>query len=222
LASASVGQAGGVRTGHALAACVAAGGSTAHPYSSSPDLLKGPHAARNLADAVHFLYVLHGRQPGVVDHAAGRAVEPAERSWFTLAVSAFAIERTLLAKLAVAVGPIPSTPGAADSESAVLAQRHAIEMLAQSERKGCALGAAMAVALDWVQVRLVLDAAAQRFGIEVPPYLLGDSAGIRELAARAATSAAMERAMMFGADQIAIQHRGLWDLLEARALARGD
>jgi hypothetical protein len=220
MASTSVGQAGGARIGHAFYACVAAGGSAAHPYSASPELLKGADSARNLADALHFLCVLHGRQPGVIDHAAGRAVEVAERSWFVLATDAFVAERALLARLAVAAGPIPSTPGAADSESAVAAQRHAIEMLARSERKGCALGAALALALDWAQVRLVLDAAAQRFGVDAPPYLLGDASAVRELAASAASSAAMERAMMFGADQIAIQHRGLWDLLEARQLAR--
>jgi hypothetical protein len=220
MASASVGQADGARLGPALLACVAAGGSAAHPYSSSVALLKGPESARNLADAVHFLCVLHGRHPGVIDHAAGRATEPAERNWFLLALDAWGVERGLLARLAVAAGPIPSTPGAADSESAVAAQRHAIEMLAQSERRGCALGAALAVALDWAQVRRVLEAAAQRFGVESAPYLLGDVAGIKELAADAAGSAAMERAMMFGADQISIQHRGLWDLLEARQLAR--
>jgi hypothetical protein len=220
MASTSVGQAGGARVGHAFYACVAAGGSAAHPYSMSPVLLKGPEAARNLADAVHFLCVLHGRHPGVIDHASSRAVDVSERSWFALATSAFGAERALLARLAVAAGPIPSTPGSADSESAVAAQRHAIEMLAQSERKGCALGAALALALDWAQVRLVLDAAAQRFGVEAPPYMLGDASAIRELAANAANGAALERAMMFGADQIAIQHRGLWDLLEARQLAR--
>lgn len=220
MASASIGQAGGGRLGPALVACVAAGGSGGHPYSCSHELLQGPHAARNLADAVHFLCVLHGRQPGVIDLALNRAVEAAERGWFADAVAAFAAERALLARLAVAAGPIPSTPGAADSESAVAAQRHAIEMLAQSERRGCALGAALALALDWADVRLALDAAAQRFGVKAPPYLLGAAAEIRQLAATAATSAAMERAMMFGADQIAIQHRGLWDLLEARQLAR--
>lgn len=206
--------------GPALVACVAASGSGGHPYSCSHELLQGPHAARNLADAVHFLCVLHGRQPGVIDLAATLAVEPAERSWFAMSVEAFASERALLARLAVAVGPIPSTPGAADSESAVAAQRHAIEMLARSERRGCALGAALALALDWVDVRLALDAAAQRFGVEAPLYRLGEVAGLSALAATAAGTAAMERAMMFGADQIAIQHRGLWDLLEARQLAR--
>jgi hypothetical protein len=30
----------------------------------------------------------------------------------------------------------------------------------------------------------------------------------------------VERAMLFGAEQISVQHFGLWDLLEARQLAR--
>lgn len=220
MASPSVGQASGARLGPALIACVAAGGSAGHPYLVSHALLQGPDAARNLADAVHFLCVLHGRHPGVIDHAANRSTDAAERSWFKLAIEAFASERALLARLAVAAGPIPSTPGAAGSESAVAAQRHAIEMLAQSERRGCALGAALALALDWAEIRAVLDAAAQRFGVTTPPYPFGDASELRSLASTSATSAAMERAMMFGADQIAIQHRGLWDLLEARQLAR--
>jgi len=31
---------------------------------------------------------------------------------------------------------------------------------------------------------------------------------------------ALERAIMFGVQQLLVQHRGLWDLLEARAEAR--
>jgi hypothetical protein len=33
-------------------------------------------------------------------------------------------------------------------------------------------------------------------------------------------SASFERAMSFGAQQLLAQHRGLWDLLEARKAAR--
>ena len=35
-------------------------------------------------------------------------------------------------------------------------------------------------------------------------------------------AAPVERAMLFGAQQLALQHRGLWDLLEARRQARLD
>lgn len=221
MASTSVGQARSARAGNLLLACVAEHGTGSHDYPLSEALLKGPHAARNLSDAVHFLCMLHGRQPGVIDHASNRSVEPAARAWFGEALDRFGAERSLLAKLAVAAGPIPSTAGAGDTEAAVISQRHAIEMLAQSERNGCALGAALAVALDWRHIRNVLDVAAQRFGVEVLPYALGDPAGIREVADAIAANPAAERAILFGAEQIAIQHRGLWDLLEARQQARG-
>jgi hypothetical protein len=221
MGSASVGRVGGARIGATLLACVAEHGSAAHPYVSSETLLKGPHAARNLADAVHFLCTLHGRHPGVIDHAANRHVEKAARAWFATATAMSAAERAYLTKLAVAAGPLPSTPGAGDNDAAVRHQRHAIEMLAQSERKGCALGAALALAADWTGIRVVLDAAARRFGLESYPYGL-EAESVRRLADEIAATASVERALLFGAEQIALQHRALWDLLEARAEARGD
>ena len=221
MASASVGLArGGVRTGDLLLACVADHGSAAQAFLGSDELLKGPDAWRNLADAVHLLCTLHGRLPGVVDHAAKRSVDAASRAWFTLATEGFAAERAFLARLAVAAGPVPSTPGSADTEGTVLAQRHAIEMLSQSERNGCALGAAMAVVIDWSAIRRVLDAAGRRFGVESPPCRLGDVAAIRDLADGYAHSPSVQRALLFGAEQIAVQHFGLWDLLESRQQAR--
>ncbi|NJS15489.1 MAG: hypothetical protein HC788_13915, partial [Sphingopyxis sp.] len=64
-----------------LDSLVAGDGTGAHPYVKSGKLSDGPDAMRNLADAVHFLCVLHGRHPGVVDHAARKAVEPDARAW---------------------------------------------------------------------------------------------------------------------------------------------
>ena len=222
MALASVGHAGGASPGERLLACVAEHGSAAHPYLASHDLLRGPHCARNLADAVHFICTLHGRHPGVVDHAANRCAEPEARAWFNLALDGFAAERGFLTRLTVAAGPIPSTPGAGDNESAVISQRHAIEMLAQSERRGCALGSAIALVADWGIIRGVLDTAAARFSIEPPAFSLADPAALRALADTAADAPAVERALLFGAEQIVVQHFGLWDLLEARAQARGD
>ena len=218
MASVSAGKAGGTGIGDRLLACVAEHGSGAHPYPGSSALLKGPEAARNLSDFVHFLCTLHGRYPGVIDHAAGCSVEPAARAWFAAATEAFAVERAFLARLAVAAGPIPSTPGSAESEGAVLGQRHAVEMLARSERSGCALGAAVGVALDWAGIRPVLDAAARRFGLEGPPFQPMNLPNLREIA----VAPAVERALLFGAEQILVQHFGLWELLEARQQARSD
>lgn len=220
--SAWVDKAGSAAIGDRLLACVAEQGSAAHAYLRSDTLLRGPHAARNLSDAVHFLCMLHGRHPGVVDHAANRCVAAEARRWFNSTTAAFAEERAFLARLSFAAGPIPSTPGAGDSEAAVLSQRHAMEMLAQSERKGCALGAAVAVAVDWAVIRTVLDAAAQRFGVEAPVSRLCSPDEVISLAEQVVDTPVLERALLFGANQIVLQHSGLWDLLEARQEARGD
>ena len=94
-------------------------------------------------------------------------------------------------------------------------------MLAQSERDGCALGAALAVAIDWGAIRAVLNAAAARFGIEPPEDQLLDAEEVRDLADSLDGASPIRRAMLFGAEQISLQHRGLCDLLEARQQARG-
>lgn len=220
MASAMAGRTSGAGFGEKLLDCVVRAGSASHPYLRSDALLRGPEAARNLSDAVHFLCMLHGRHPGVVDHASTRCLDSSARSWLEAGARAFAAERALLARLAVAAGPIPSTPGGAVTESTVLAQRHAVEMLAQSERNGCAIGAAAAVMIDWSSIRPVLEAAARRFGADVPPVGYDNPASIATFAEAYAASPGIERAALFGAEQIAIQHHGLWDLLEARQQAR--
>jgi hypothetical protein len=196
-------------------------GSAGHPYPTTK-LSKGPHEARDLADAVHYLCTLHGRNPGIVDLATRALVPPELRDWAEGAVVGFARERAYLTRIVVAAGPLPSTPGQAESEAAVIGQRHALEMLASSDRAGCALGAAMALALDWRAVRIVLDIAARRFSVEPPPMRLPDPAETAAAATILAADARVERALMFGARQILVQQRGLWELLESRQIARGN
>jgi hypothetical protein len=210
----------GTLAGARLFASVAENGTLAHAYHSSPQLLKGPQSSRNLADAVHFLCTVHGRYPGVMDHAAARSTDPAARAWLAIALEGFSQERAFLARLTVEAGPVPSTPAAANTQSALLSQRHALDMLAQSERIGCALGAAMALIIDWGRIRGVLNVAGNRFGVEPPSYRLTDTAAIRSLADTVGSAPLVERAMLFGAEQIMLQHHGLWDLLEARQMAR--
>jgi hypothetical protein len=219
MASASVETAGGPLAGALLLARLAEHGSAAHPYAAEPQWLRTATAGRDLADLIHYLCVLHGRYPGLVDHAAARVFEPEPRAWLTSATYAFAGERAYLARLAVAAGPVPSTPGAG-TDTAILGQRHAMETLALSERRGCALGAAMALVLDWAAIRRWLDAAAERFGFDVPAYPCGGRESVLALADGYAASASVQRALLFGAEQILVQHHGLWDLLEARHQAR--
>lgn len=197
---------------------VAADGSAGHRV---PQTLCRPHAsARDQADAVHALCMLHGRHPGAVDHALAHNSDSTTNAWLTEAAEGFAIERAYLAQLTAAAGPLPSTPGQAESDSAVVAQAHALDMLAQSDRTGCAIGASIALLLDWRAVRAMLDAAAARFGVEIPALALPIDADTGTLASALAETPAVERAMAFGAQQVLAQHRGLWDLLEARSEAR--
>ena len=202
-----------------IGALLGADGGKNHPYVACHIFARGREAARDLADAVHFLASLHGRHPGLIEFARDKCASEEARDWLTAAAKGFAAERGYLMRTVVAAGPLPSTPGQAESEAAVAGQRHALEMLARSDRNGCALGAAIALVLDWRAARTVIDAAAQRFGVAlVPPALPSQR---QTMAVMGKTdSPAIERAMMFGAQQLLIQHRALWDLLEARAEAR--
>lgn len=196
--------------------------SAAHPHVRSLLSLDSARDARNAADALHHLSMLHGRHPGVIDHAATRTLSPSARKTLFSLADSFAGEREALGRVVVAAGPIPSTPGQAETEASVIAQHHAIDMLAQSERQGCALGAAIALALDWHAIRCVIDASAKRFGVELPAGTLPPVSTLGAFAETAAETSALERAILFGGQQIVTQHRGLWDLLETRANARID
>ena len=203
-----------------LDALVAGEGTGAHRHVRSGALSNGAEAMRNLADAVHFLCLLHGRHPGVIDSAARKAVDPVSRQWMDEAAEAFVQERAFLSKIAAKVGPVPSTHGQDQCEAAVAAQRKALDMLAESDRHGCAVGAAIALTLDWRTIRVLLDISAQRLDMTPPRCTLPDLRDTARLAAAVADGPAAERALVFGAQQLIAQHSGLWDLLEARAASR--
>lgn len=201
-----------------LAALVAADGSAGHRFLAR--LGTGTPQMRDLSDLVHQLCLLHARHPDVVERAASHSREAATAPWLATAAAAFSAERAFVVRLVAAAGPLPSTPGQAASEAAIAAQRHALDMLAQSGRTGCADGTALALVMDWPAIRGALEIAARRLGIDPPASALPPphetAMTIDALAARLA----VERAMLFGAQQVLAQHRGLWDLLEARASAR--
>jgi hypothetical protein len=140
--------------------------------------------------------------------------------WLVAAANAFERERLYLVRLTAAVGPPPSTPGHAETEAALVAQRHALETLARSERFGCALGAGTALVSDWRAIRPLLDRASARVGIEAPAFSLPDEDSVAEVLAYGAMTTSAERAIRFGAEQLLLQHRAMFDLLEARAEAR--
>ena len=202
-----------------LGSLLGADGGKSHPYIASHIFARGRETGRDLADAVHLISGLHGRHPGVIELAWDKPADGGVRGWLDAAVQGFAEERAYLNRIVVAAGPLPSTPGQAKSEAAVVGQRHALEMLARSERNGCALGAAVALVLDWRPIRAVLDAAARRFSVTLTPPALPSTRQTLAVTKELVTPA-VERAIVFGAQQLLVQHRGLWDLLEARAIAR--
>jgi len=209
-----------VSAAEAHVARVGADGSARHPHLAALIDGSAPHSARDLADSVHLLCAVHGHHPGLVEQALELCTKGAARNWLGRAADAFDRERLYLVRLTAAVGPIPSTPGAAETEATLAAQRHALEILARSERRGCALGAATALVSDWWPIRRLLDRAAARAGIETPAPSLPDEASILAVIAAECDTPASERALGFGGEQMLLQNRGLFDLLEARAAAR--
>ncbi|GAA0730221.1 DUF6975 family protein [Sphingomonas japonica] len=201
-----------------VTALVTADGSRTHRAYAA--LMRPDAPVRDLADAIHMICLLHGGHPGVLDRALEHADSPAIASWLAEANSGFAAERTRLARLLAIAGPLPSTPGQAETEAAVAAQRHALDTLGLSDRSGCALGASVALAIDWAAIGAFLDHAAQCFGEALDPAAFPDLLATELVIATIAGQPAVERATMFGVQQLAAQHRGLWDLIEARALAR--
>ena len=201
---------------------VASEGLSGHPHLAALATTTHLHSARDLSEADHLLCHLNGRQPGLIEVVLGHQPAGAVRDWLVAASDAFERERLFLVRLTSAVGPQPSTPGSTDTETALLGQRHALETLAKSERGGCALGAATALLADWPALRTVLDRAAERVGMDLPAFTLPDRDAIAEVVGRGTDSPASERALGFGGEQLLLQNRGLFDLLEARASARGD
>ena len=199
---------------------VAAAGSRSHPHLATLLTATGASASRDLSDAVHLLCAIHGNHPGLTDLAHAGCPAGEARDWLRDAADAFDRERLYLVRLTSAIGPMPSTPGSMQTENALLAQRHAIETLATSERRGCALGAATALIQDWRALRPLLDHAADRSGIETPSCTLPDDHSLVAALAAGTDGAASERALGFGAEQLLLQHRGLLDLMEARAGSR--
>jgi hypothetical protein len=199
---------------------VAEQGLGGHGHAARLAIAAGPEAARDLADAVHLLCSLYGRHPGLVELALGHAAPGPVRDWLIAASEGFERERLYLVRLTAAVGPLPSTPGSAETEGVLGAQRHALETLALSERRGCALGATTALVADWGAIRGVLDRAAARMGVDVPASTLPGRDAVAEIVRTGIEGMAAERALGFGTEQLLLQNRGLFDLLEARAAAR--
>lgn len=169
-----------------------------------------------LADIAHFMHISHGRHPGLIDYAANKIVDDAARNWMIQAIDGMLGERAFLNRLTVTAGPIRRLMGQDKVNALVEGQAKNFQMLATSDRKGCAAGSAIAFVLDWHQTRPLLDIVAYQMGIEPPTTTLPSIAECAQFADRLDGGASYRRAMAFGADQTLAQQRCLWQLIVAR------
>ena len=183
-----------------------------------PDLRASVKNARGalIADIAHFINISHGRHPGIIDHAANRIAEDSARACLVTAIDGFAVERRFLNALTVAAGPIRRHVGQDKITAMIGLQAKNFEMLATSDRRGCAAGAALAFVVDWQETRPLLERISLHIGLEPPAVALPDAESCALVATELAGNDAYVRAMGFGAGQLLAQQRGLWQLIAAR------
>ncbi|MGB5075972.1 MAG: hypothetical protein WBO17_00635 [Sphingorhabdus sp.] len=183
-----------------------------------PDLRSPAKTARAalIADIAHFMNILHGRLPGVVDHAAKKIMDDSARKWLVEAIDGFAAERSYLNNMTVIAGHIRRLNGQDRITALVRSQSRNFEMLATSDRKGCPAGAAIAFVIDWHQSRSLLNTVALHVGLEAPRNSLPSMESCVNLAQQLGNDPSYRRAMAFGSEQLLAQQRGLWHLIAAR------
>jgi hypothetical protein len=169
-----------------------------------------------IADIAHFMCIAHGRLPGVIDYAATKIVDDEARAWFVQSINSFASERAFLNRLTVAAGPITRQVGQDKVTALVTNQVKNFKMIATSDRQGCAAGAAISFVLDWRSTRTLLEASAIHLGLDPGYPDLPDADNCQKLAEALSANQSASRAMMFGAEQLLGQQRGLWQLICAR------
>lgn len=168
------------------------------------------------ADIAHFLNIAFGRYPGIVDHAASTINDAAPRAWLDQSVAGFAAERAFLNRMTVAAGPIHRQIGQERISATLDALARSMDMLATSERAGCAAGAAIAFVMDWQETRPLLEHIALSLSLEVPVQSLPDTASSLALVDLLSANPSIRRAMAFGSQQMLAQQRGLWRIIEVR------
>ncbi|OWV33859.1 hypothetical protein B5C34_10560 [Pacificimonas flava] len=174
---------------------------------------------RYVAELSHFLGLLHGETPSVLDIVAASAPQLSRR--LEAACAQLSADRRWLAQLSVKTGHLVELSGLSESEFAVRNLRTAMMTLAQSQRQGCGLGVALGVLSDWPKLRAALDLAGTlAFSAGWPSPETGWPQGARHTlldeveGAFAALPTA--RAVSFGAGQWLQVHAQLLRLVDAR------
>lgn len=174
----------------------------------------------DVADLAHALTVTHGGLPNIFDLASLRSDAQSLRNHLVTCSNSFQDWRRFLSALTSKAGPAPSLTDDAAHMVSLVQTKQGIQLLGESERKGCAIGAAFAMLNDWQIVLPESFKFAARLdiveGIALPPRT---SAIIEEMECLE-PSAAELRAMSFGADQFYQLNDAFFRHLEARRKAR--
>lgn len=205
----------------ALDALVATSGSAGHPHVRRLVAVRADTPRELVADTLHYLCILHGRQPSLAEAAARLGDMLVPHSWLDNAAAAFAVERAWISQLSVTAGAPPAEPGQISTEELVAGQRQALLTLVRSDRRGCLLGAIAATLLDWEGVQNALAAVGARVG--VPParsHWPARSETLAIIGKAAESEPLVGRAILFAAQQVVAQQRAFWDLLDARHAVR--
>jgi|TARA_R100000501_G_scaffold18412_1_gene38587 hypothetical protein len=183
--------------------------------NSEPDAL--------VADVAHFLTIIHGELPGLMDLVAKEV--PAFRLPLQPAIAAFQDDRQWLTSLCLESGPRRDRRGLTEAETVVRGLREAMLTLARSSREGCAVGAVLAFLCDWPGLRSTLnDAGRLAFAARWPARPGAWPAdALTECTASADPlyqDRSGARAIAFGAQQFSLFHAQLFEMIAARAKAR--
>lgn len=209
-------------TADALLAMVRFNGSDGHAHLAKLGQIPSNGSREPIADALHYLCILHARQPSVIELASTIGDRNAPRQWLLTGMQAFAMERARLSQLAVAAGPVPPQRGGTNFEQLVRQQREALLTLVRSDRRGCLVGTVAALLLDWSAIHDALNGMARRIGLD--PFQRSSDwpseAMTLDIVASLGEDPAMSRALLFASQQLLAQHRSFWDLLDARHDAR--
>lgn len=177
-----------------------------------------------VADLIHFLAILHGELPNVIDVVTSAC--PRLEGTLEPAAQQMQRDRAWLAGLCVETGSAVEHFGITEAETAVRGLRDAMLTLAGSQREGCGLGVAIGFLVEWPPLRTCLDQAGTlAFSRRWPgPDGFWTGSTLKQVLPIAETAFAAPttgRAIAFGASQWTQVHSQLLALAEDRAAARG-
>lgn len=176
-----------------------------------------------VADLVHFLTLLHGELPHVLDGVTSG--DPTLAEMLEPAVQQLHRDRAWLTDLSVETGASVDHFGVIEAELAVSGLRDAMLTLASSQRSGCGLGVTIGVLTEWPHIRTLLDRAgtlafAARWPSPSGSWASATLERVLKIAEGAFATPAGGRAVAFGASQWTQLHGQLLALVEDRAAAR--